>query len=131
MSSVERWSKRACRNKHSRNVKSNNYHIEKMKNNKHITTYQFSPHLFWDVDQCKVDIHAKSQWIINRVLLYGHLSDWNLLLEIWTFSEIVETAKKMRDLDPLTLNFLSVLSNTPKESFRCYTLLQSSQSFWK
>ena len=40
---------------------------------------QFSPHLFWDVRKEDIDLDAHAQYVIQRVLEYGLLGDWNLI----------------------------------------------------
>ena len=41
---------------------------------------QFSPHLFWDVRKEDIDFDVHAQYVIKRVLEYGLLNDWNLIL---------------------------------------------------
>jgi len=43
-----------------------------------------SPHLFWDVDSTKLDISNIRKLIIQRVLDYGLISDWEVLLNTRT-----------------------------------------------
>ena len=38
-----------------------------------------SPHLFWDVDQSKVDVNKHLPLIIGRVMQYGQINDWKTI----------------------------------------------------
>lgn len=91
---------------------------------------RFSPHLFWDTDRDKLDWSQHKTFIVERVLEYGLLPDWQLIRSLLSVSEIAELAKNMRQLDPRTLSFISTISNTPKEEFRCYTTKQSIPAHW-
>lgn len=91
---------------------------------------QFSSHLFWDIDRDKLDWNKHRMYIVERVLEYGVLSDWKLLRSCMSIEEITSFAKKIRQLDPKTLSFISTISHTPKEEFRCYTTKQSIPQHW-
>ncbi len=54
---------------------------------------QFSPHLFWDVRKEDINLDAHAQYVIQRVLEYGLLGDWNLIKSYYGLPKIVETAK--------------------------------------
>ncbi len=90
----------------------------------------FTPALFWDVDRETVDVHANKRWLIARVLGYGRLMDWKALRMLYSLAEIVETAQSARSLDVKTVSFLCVVGRVSKESFRCYTLRQSTPTLW-
>ena len=64
---------------------------------------QFSPHLFWDVRKEDIDLDAHAQYVIQRVLEYGLLGDWNLIKSYYGLPKIVETAKGLRSLEPRAL----------------------------
>jgi len=91
---------------------------------------QFSPHLFWDVDINKVNIDKNNKWFINRVLEYGLFSDWLLLKKYYGIKQISEVAITIRDLSKKSMAFISLLSNTPKEKFICYTTKPSMPNYW-
>ena len=55
---------------------------------------QFSPHLFWDVRKEDINLDAHAQYVIQRVLEYGLLGDWNLIKSYYGLPKIVETAKE-------------------------------------
>ena len=90
----------------------------------------FSAHLFWDVRKEDVDFDEHAQYIIKRVLEYGLLEDWNLIRQYYGLSKIVEVAKELRDLEPRPLAYISAVSKTPKEQFRCYIWKQSNIQHW-
>lgn len=60
---------------------------------------QFSPHLFWDVRKEDINLDAHAQYVIQRVLEYGLLGDWNLIKSYYGLPKIVETAKGLRSLE--------------------------------
>lgn len=91
---------------------------------------RFSAHLFWDVDRDKLDWNKHLAFIIERVLEYGLLADWKLLRSCVSVQEIAEYAKTFRQLDPRTLAFISAISQTPKDDFRCCTMKQSNPVHW-
>lgn len=71
-----------------------------------------------------------SAYIIRQVLEYGLLKDWKLLKEYYGIDRIAQTAMSFRELDAKTLSFISLLSHTPIEEFRCYTYQQSTPQHW-
>ena len=68
---------------------------------------QFSPHLFWDVRKEDIDLDAHAQYVIQRVLEYGLLGDWNLIKSYYGLPKIVETAKGLRSLEPRALAYIA------------------------
>lgn len=91
---------------------------------------QLSQHLLWDVDPNNFDIDTYPQWTIKRVLEYGEMSDWQIILSHFGIQRISEACKTMRTLDPKALSFICLLSNTKKEDYRCYNTKQSSHTPW-
>lgn len=90
----------------------------------------FSPHLFWDVDKSLLDFNRSKVQIIGRVVEYGFIKDWELLQEIYSKDEIKITVCSLRNMDQVTLSFLAHFFKIEKTEFRCYTLSQSTTSFW-
>lgn len=86
----------------------------------------FSENLFWDVRREDINVERHSAYIVQRVLEYGTIGDWELLKSHYGLPRIVEIAKQLRSLEDKALSYLSVISCTPKESFRCYMLKQSA-----
>ena len=91
---------------------------------------QMSPVLFWDVDIEQVDIDKQAGFFIQRVLEYGDLQDWFLILSYFGLDFIVAECKKLRTLDPVCLSYITAISNTRKEDYRCYHTLQSIPTLW-
>lgn len=89
-----------------------------------------SPHLFWDVDVNTLDMDKHQTYIVQRVLEYGLMDDWKKLKNTLGLEEIVHTCKNLRSLDPKALAFISLISKTPIEEFRCYTTRQSNPTLW-
>ncbi|EKJ89840.1 hypothetical protein QR305_03479 [Bacteroides finegoldii] len=71
-----------------------------------------------------------SRYIIKRVLEYGMLQDWNIVKQYYGITRIVEEAKGFRELDPRALAYLSAISQTPKEQFKCYTYQRLNPQHW-
>lgn len=90
----------------------------------------FSEHLFWDVDKAELDFEKSKEFIIHRVLEYGLMKDWNLIKEIYGLETIKEASLQFRELDDVTLAFLSAIFNIDKKEFRCYTNKTSMPGFW-
>jgi len=84
-----------------------------------------SPHLFWDIDEKMLSLENDKAFIVQRVLEFGVMTDWNLLCQELGIENIAQTAKGLRSLDDISLNFISKLSGIPKSEFRCYTQKQS------
>lgn len=80
---------------------------------------KFSEHLFWDTRTDIVDMEKNAPYIVQRVLEYGKLSDWKLLLSFYGLYRIVDIACNLRTLEPRALSFISTISGIPKNQFRC------------
>jgi len=89
-----------------------------------------SPHLFWDVDKHLIKSVENREFIVQRVLEYGLLSDWVLIYHHYGLDEITSIALELRDLDGRSLSFISTLSKIPKEQFRCFIMKQSIPQHW-
>jgi hypothetical protein len=92
--------------------------------------FPFSSHLFWDVPKESVNLEKHSEFIIKRVLEYGLIDDWNFIKDYYGLQKIVDIAKKFRELEPRALSYLSVISKTPKEEFKCCNYQQLNQAYW-
>lgn len=100
------------------------------KNTKLLSINDFSAHLFWDVDREKLSLPQNKSFIIQRVLEYGVLNDWQLIKDKIGINEIADVAVELGNLDFKALSFISLVSGVPKEKFRCYTTQQSSLKHW-
>lgn len=86
--------------------------------------------LFWDIDREHADMETCPAQIVQRVLEYGNWDDWKLICSYYGLPRIVELCKQMRTLDPVCLSYISLISDTPKEEFRCYHFAQSNPTLW-
>jgi hypothetical protein len=91
---------------------------------------EFSVNLFWDVDLADLDLDKQAAFVISRVLDRGTWDDWLRILDYYGLSGIKAVALNIRSLAPKSLAFLSIVTDTPKEFFRCYTLTQSKTTHW-
>lgn len=89
-----------------------------------------SPHLFWDVDVNSIEFDKHKAYIVQRVLEYGLLNDWKVLMSTLGIDDIVATCKQLRTLEPKALAFISLISKTPITEFRCYTTRQLNPTLW-
>lgn len=85
----------------------------------------FSKHLFWDVNQEKLDMDKNKKLIIQRVLEYGLYEDWQKIYDYYGIDEISQVAGSLRSLDIRAASFVSLLSGIDIKKFRCYTTRQS------
>ena len=86
----------------------------------------FSDYIFWDADRASVDLALNAPYVVQRVLEYGQIGDWKNLLAYYGMDTIVSISKKLRSLEPRALAFISTVSHTPIEEFRCYNTRQST-----
>lgn len=91
---------------------------------------QFTPNLFWDTDLSILSMVDHSGYIIQRVLEYGQMNDWRLINHYYGLDRIVEECKQMRTLDPVCLSFITTISHTNEEDYRCYHYRQFCQTPW-
>ncbi len=70
-------------------------------------SFPFSQNLFWDTPIEKIDIEKHKNYIIERVLSRGLLSDFYFLLQLYTSEEITDAVKKSKVFDKKTVNFCS------------------------
>lgn len=101
------------------NTDKNNFNISKL-----------SDHIFWDVDKDTLDAQKNKRLIIQRVLDYGLLNDWNMIKNYYGVNEIAQTATTLRELDPRSLSFISQISKIAPENFLCYTTIRSQPKHW-
>lgn len=95
-----------------------------------ITPDTFTKGLFWDVPPEILDWNRNRTQIVERVLTMGMWNDWVLLRKVYTLQGIADTAKTIRCMDAVSLNFISLVSRTPIEEFRCFTERQLNPSLW-
>ena len=88
-----------------------------------------SNHLFWDVDKSKISWEKNKLFLVQRILEFGKDKDWQLLKAVYGIDKIAKIATQLRTLDDISLNFISKISDTPLEKFRCYKLKQSHPNY--
>jgi hypothetical protein len=88
------------------------------------TKGKFSPYLFWDIDIDSLDMEKHAAYIVGRVLDKGRFEDWTLMRNYYGMDRIKQIAQGLRSLSPKALSFISVMTHTPREQFRCYTQTQ-------
>lgn len=98
--------------------------------NKEITINDFSKHLFWDVDLDGFDFEKHKAHLIQKVIEYGKMNDWNLLKKVYGLETIKEISLNLRSLDAVSLSFVSTIFNIKKEEFRCYKHRQLFPTYW-
>ncbi|MBT3301397.1 MAG: hypothetical protein HOD63_14065 [Bacteroidetes bacterium] len=86
--------------------------------------------IFWDTEFENIDWEKKSRYVIERVVNYGSLSDWQAIKAYYGLDKIRVEMLLSRDLDPKSISFLSCIFNIPKEQFRCYSQILSNQPHW-
>lgn len=90
-----------------------------------------SSYLLWEVDKAQLDAEKHAQFIIGRVVMKGTLNDWFEIKRYYGLERIKAEMLDIRYLDKLTLSFLSVYFNIPKEKFRCFQWRQSIPETWE
>lgn len=90
----------------------------------------FSPNLFWDIDLATLDMEKHASFIVSRVLDYGTMNDWLAIKSYYGLERLREIALNIKSMERESLSFISTITNTPEDKFRCYKLLQSKQTHW-
>lgn len=68
-------------------------------------------YLFWDVAIKKLDRELNSFFLIERILEYGDIDDWQWLKENFSDEQIAIVAKKSRVISRKTKSFLRLLGH--------------------
>lgn len=98
---------------------------------KEISISDFSPHLFWDVDLNGFDLDKHKEFMIERVLEYGMLQDWNNIKELYGKEVIKEVSLNLRNLSPVTVSFLSTIFKIDSKYFKSFDPTKTSKDFRK
>jgi hypothetical protein len=96
----------------------------------YLSVSDYSSHLFWDVDKTKLDLNERKEFLMNRVLDYGLMKDWNQLRADLGLEEIGRIAKGLRSLDPRSASFIALLTGAGVKTYRCSIHQQSSPPHW-
>jgi hypothetical protein len=86
--------------------------------------------IFWDTQYDTIDWEHKARYVIERVVMYGTVEDWQSIKTFYGMNRIKDEMLQSRDLDAKTLSFLSCIFNIQKEKFRCYTEKQLQPQHW-
>jgi hypothetical protein len=90
----------------------------------------FSTNLFWDIELSDLDMEKHQAFIVGRVLDYGTWNDVIFICNYYGMEKIKEIALGIRSMFPESLAFVSTITHTPKNQFRCYEQLQSKIPHW-
>jgi len=91
---------------------------------------ELSPHLFWDTPLENIDWHEHRAFIVERVMGYGRMKDWETIKQWYGKEGLRSIVTGLRELDDFSVAFLCVVLDLDKENFRCYTEKLSHPSFW-
>jgi hypothetical protein len=89
-----------------------------------------SNRLFWYVDPSSLDWERDMPLISTRVVERGTVAEWKTILHQYGLNKIIATAKKIRSMDLMVVNFLAQISDTPITEFQCYNSKQLNQQHW-
>ena len=87
----------------------------------------FARRIFWDEDFDKLDYDGKASFVIERVFERGDVEDIRQCRRYYGDEKVVDALLKAKFLPLATLHFVSAIFDKPIETFRCFTLRQSSQ----
>ncbi|GHV17652.1 hypothetical protein AGMMS49938_18540 [Fibrobacterales bacterium] len=77
-----------------------------------------------------LDMEKHASFVVGRVLDCGMLNDWYIICDYYGMEKLKEIALRIRSLERKSLSFISTVTDTPKEKFRCYKQIQSKTSHW-
>ena len=98
-----------------------------MENNSFIGN--LSKYLFWDYDASMLDPNVDKMLILERVFTRGTENDEKEVFDYYGTNIIKDTILNIKYIDKKTLNYLSIILNVPKESFKCYRKSLSENPF--
>ena len=75
--------------------------------------------LFWDVNFEDLDYEKDVDFIIERVLNYGDIKDYQEIKAVYGTRRVKEIAKKVNYINKKNINFWSIIFNIPQKSFKC------------
>lgn len=97
---------------------------------KNLQVSNLSKRMFWDTPIENIDPIAHSGFIVERVMRYGEVKDWEIIKKWYGKKGLKEIVVRLRDLDNISISFLSLVLDLKKEDFRCYIERQLRPSFW-
>lgn len=94
-----------------------------------ISYKDLSTNLFWDINPVELDFQKNARQIIERVITRGSLEDWYVIRDYYGVEKIKQEVIMIRSLDPVTLNFWSLMFDVPKEKFRSNETVKTNPYF--
>ena len=91
---------------------------------------KLSKRMFWDTPIENIDPVKHSRWIVDRVMRWGKVEDWELIKKWYGKSGLRKIVVTSRDLDNVSISFLCIVLDLKKEDFRCYIERQLHPNFW-
>jgi hypothetical protein len=91
---------------------------------------ELSGHLFWDTPPDRIDGYVHQAFIVERVMGYGTIEDWNTIKRWYGKAGLRSIVVGLRELDDVSLAFLCLVLDLKKEDFRCYNEQQLQPGFW-
>ena len=91
---------------------------------------KLSSEIFWDVNVSGIDFAKRARFVINRVMQYGTLNDWEQIVAFYGLEKIGQEMMQEPDLDPRSQAFLSIILDLPKEKFQCFKKIKMPQAPW-
>lgn len=85
-----------------------------------------SEKIFWDTPVDELDYEKHQSFIITRVFERGDVADIRACRRYYSHEIISKNLLETRFLSPVRLALASAVIDKPKESFRCYSMKQSS-----
>lgn len=82
------------------------------------------------MDNALFDFEKHKAHLIQKVLQYGTIEDWELLKKFYGIDTIREDSLNLWDLDAVTLSYLSAIFDIDKTEFRCYKHRQLYTNLW-
>jgi hypothetical protein len=83
--------------------------------------FNYSKHLFWDVDPFTLDPDKHSFFIIERILRYGLPKDIKTLLEQYNDTTIRNVVCHSRNIDRKTACFWALHLEIQREEIACFS----------
>jgi hypothetical protein len=95
-----------------------------------MNNFPFSTYLFWDIDPKDLDMEKHAPYIVERVLDNGQMTDWIFIRQYYGLERLKAIALGIRSMSPQALSFISTVTRTPENQFRCYEQIHSKNTHW-
>jgi len=86
--------------------------------------------LFWDTNVHSLDQEKNRRLIIDRVLSYGNIAEFKIILEFYGKRVMINEIKQIGYLDPKTLEFVVSYFGISKKELKCYIKKLSVPQHW-